>query len=202
MRSQAGRAATLLIAALFAPLPSPPTMSGSQSDLAGSACVARWQAVDAGRVVEQAGAQSGRPQCRSQLQRGLLRRRLLQRPARAHARRKSWENNRTRDDVGDAVRRVQRQRVPPHAHQHPEEKSHVLISTDGLAWQPVDWPVPRQVRLVNGVLYSSSYPPTKLARSHDGGRSWESLENEAGWHFKAYAYGPLMGGPPPQIRTK
>ena len=74
-----------------------------------------------------------------------------------------------------------------------------MKSTDGLAWDAIDWPVPRQIRFIGGVFYSSSYPPTKLARSLDGGKTWEPLANEGGWHFKAYAYGPLVGGPPPQV---
>jgi photosystem II stability/assembly factor-like uncharacterized protein len=78
----------------------------------------------------------------------------------------------------------------------------VLRSTDGKSWSPITWPVPKQVRLVHGFLYSSGYAPTKLARSQDGGQTWESLKNDRGWHFKAYAYGPLAGGSPPKAPTK
>lgn len=113
---------------------------------------------------------------------------------------KTWENNRTRDDVGDVqcVEFNGREFVLTYA--DPKTKgTKVMTSPDGLAWTAVDWPVPRQIRFVDGVLYSSSYPPTKLARSNDGGRTWEPLENVEGRHFKAYAYGPLAGGPPPQV---
>lgn len=113
---------------------------------------------------------------------------------------KTWENNRTRDDVGDVqcVEFNGREFLLTHTDAK-TKKATLMSSPDGLAWTTVDWPAPRQIRFVNGALYSSSYPPTKLARSTDGGRTWESLKNDDGWHFKAYAYGPLAGGPPPQV---
>jgi hypothetical protein len=113
---------------------------------------------------------------------------------------KTWENNRTRDDVGDVqcVEFNGKEFLLTHADAK-TKTSRVMKSADGLTWEPIDWPVPRHVRRVNGVLYSSSYPPTKLARSLDGGKTWEPLANEGGWHFKAYAYGPLAGGPPPKV---
>jgi hypothetical protein len=113
---------------------------------------------------------------------------------------KTWENNRTRDDVGD-VQCVEFNGkdflltvTDPAA-----KSSKVMKSADGLTWETITWPVPRQVRLVQGVLYSSSYPPTKLSRSLDGGKTWEPLANDDGWHFKAYSYGPLAGGAPPKV---
>ncbi len=113
---------------------------------------------------------------------------------------KTWEDNRTRDDIGDV------QCVEFNGKEFlitvtdaKMKSSKVMKSADGLKWEAIDWPVPRQVRLVNNVLYSSSYPPTKLACSVDGGKTWEPLANENGWHFKAYAYGPLAGGPPPKL---
>lgn len=113
---------------------------------------------------------------------------------------KTWENNRTRDDVGDVQCIESNGREFLLAHTDAKTKTTKLMkSTDGLAWESIDWPAPRQIRLVNDVLYSSSYPPTKLARSLDGGQTWEPLANEEGWHFKAYAYGSLSGGPPPQV---
>ncbi len=112
---------------------------------------------------------------------------------------KTWENNRTRDDVGDVqcVEFTGREFLLSHVDAK-AKTTKLLKSSDGLAWEAVDWPAPRQFRLVNSVLFSSSYPPTKLARSLDGGRTWEPLANDDGWHFKAYAYGPLIGGQPPQ----
>lgn len=106
---------------------------------------------------------------------------------------KTWENNRTRDDVGDVqcVEFTGREFLLTHSDAK-TKTTKLLKSTDGLTWEAVDWPAPRQFRFVNGVLYSSSYPPTKLARSLDGGQSWEPLTNDDGWHFKAYAYGPLF----------
>lgn len=113
---------------------------------------------------------------------------------------KTWENNRNRDDVGDA------QCVEHNGKEFllnstdaKSKTSKTMKSADGLVWETIDWPVPRQIRFINGVLYSSSYPPTKLARSLDGGKTWEPLANQEGWHFKAYAYGPLGGGPPPDV---
>ncbi|HZZ80361.1 MAG TPA: hypothetical protein VFE62_17750 [Gemmataceae bacterium] len=116
---------------------------------------------------------------------------------------KMWENNRTRDDVGDVqcVEFNGKEFLLTHIDTK-AKKSSVMRSTDGLAWERIGWPVPRHVRLVNGVLYSSSYPPTKLARSQDGGRTWEQLANNEGWHFKAYAFGPLAGGAPPRAPSK
>jgi len=113
---------------------------------------------------------------------------------------KTWENNRTRDDVGDVqcVEFNGREFLLTHTDAK-TKAARVMKSADGLAWEAVDWPAPRQFRFVNDVLYSSSYPPTKLARSLDGGRTWEPLSNDEGRHFKAYAYGPLGGGPPPQV---
>jgi hypothetical protein len=116
---------------------------------------------------------------------------------------KTWENNRARDDIGDVqcvefngkdflLTRIDAKR----------KTAKVMKSADGLTWETIDWPVPRQVRRINGALYSSSYPPTKLARSLDGGKTWEPLANENGWHFKAYSHGPLAGGPPPKAPTK
>ena len=112
---------------------------------------------------------------------------------------KTWENNRTRDDVGDVqcVEFNGKEFLLTHTDAE-DEDTKVMKSADGLTWETIDWPVPRQVRLVHGVLYSSSYPPTKLARSTDGGKTWESLANEDGWHFKAYAYGPLVRRPTAQ----
>lgn len=116
---------------------------------------------------------------------------------------KTWENNRTRDDVGDVqcVEFNGKEFLLTHVDVK-TKKSQVMKSADGLTWETIDWPVPRQVRLVHGVLYSSSYPPTKLARSLDGGKTWEPLANDEGWHFKAYAYGSLAGGPPPKPASK
>lgn len=115
---------------------------------------------------------------------------------------KTWENNRTRDDVGD-VECVEFNgteflltSVDPKT-----KKTKVMKSADGLEWEAIDWPVPRHVRLVHGVLYSSSYPPTKLARSLDGGKTWAPLANDEGWHYKAYSYGTLAGGAPPKAPT-
>src|SRR6185295_2540359 len=113
---------------------------------------------------------------------------------------KAWENNRNRDDVGDVqcVEFTGKEFVLSSTDAK-TKTSKMMKSADGVAWEFIDWPVPRQIRLINGVLYSSSYPPTKLARSHDGGKTWEPLANEDGWHFKAYTYGPLAGGPPPKV---
>ncbi len=65
-----------------------------------------------------------------------------------------------------------------------------LLMRAGLPRRQIEWTVPRQVRLVNGVVCSSSYPPSKAARSADGVKISESLANEGGWHLKAYRYGP------------
>lgn len=113
---------------------------------------------------------------------------------------KSWENNRTRDDVGDVQCIEFNGKEFLLGHVDAKSKSFKLMkAADGLTWEKIDWPVPRQVRLVNGVLYSSGYAPTKLSRSLDGGKSWEALANDGEWHFKAYAYGVLVGGTPPKV---
>jgi hypothetical protein len=57
------------------------------------------------------------------------------------------------------------------------------------------------VRRVGAWLYTSTYAPSRLARSGDGGKTWEALPNDGGWHFKAFARGPLAGGPPPKPPT-
>src|SRR5262249_37061737 len=97
---------------------------------------------------------------------------------------KTWENNRTRDDVGDVqcVEFTGKEFLLP-ATDAKKKTSKVMKSTDGRKWETIAWPVPRHIRLIHGVLYSSSYPPTKLARSVDGGKTWETLANENGWHF-------------------
>ena len=41
-----------------------------------------------------------------------------------------------------------------------------------------------------------------IQRSNDGGRTWEPLANDNGWHFKAYTYGPLAGGALPRPASK
>jgi photosystem II stability/assembly factor-like uncharacterized protein len=110
---------------------------------------------------------------------------------------KTWENNRIRDDVGD-VQCVEFNGKEFLLTATEAKTSKVMKSADGLTWETIDWPVPRQVRLVHGVLYSSSYSPSKLSRSLDGGKTWEPLANDDGWHFKAYCYGPLAGGLPPK----
>ena len=123
---------------------------------------------------------------------------------------KTWENNHTRDDVGDVqcvefngkefllTHELSLAKKDASGNETKTKVSKILKSTDGLTWENVDWPVPRQARLINGVLYSSGYSPTKLMRSQDGGKTWEPLSNEGGWHYKAYAYGPLAGGAPPK----
>lgn len=113
---------------------------------------------------------------------------------------KTWDNNRTRDDVGDVqcVEFNGKEFLLTHTDAKTKTPK-VMKSSDGLTWETIDWPVPRQIRFIQGQLYSSSYPPSKLARSSDGGRTWEQLANSEGWHFKAYAFGPLAGGPPPRV---
>lgn len=76
-----------------------------------------------------------------------------------------------------------------------------LRSADGRKWEPTPAPPTRQVRRLGEWLYTSSYAPSRLARSRDGGKTWEALPNDGGWHFKAYARGPLAGGPPPKVPT-
>lgn len=113
---------------------------------------------------------------------------------------KTWENNNTRTDIGDVQCVEFTGSVFLLTYSDSQtKKSVVMSSTDGLEWKPVSWNVPRQFRFVNNTLYSSSYPPTNLSRSIDGGKTWEQLKNEQGWHFKAYAYGTLKGGTPPLV---
>ena len=76
-----------------------------------------------------------------------------------------------------------------------------LRSTDGLTWKPVKGRVPQQVRWVHGWLYGYGWPPSKISRSKDG-EVWEAIPNEKGWQGKAYAFGSLAGGPPPNPPVK
>lgn len=73
-----------------------------------------------------------------------------------------------------------------------------LRSTDGRDWQPASGNPTPQIRRVNGWLYGYGWPPSKISRSRDG-ISWESVPNDKQWQGKAYAYGPLAGGPPPNL---
>jgi len=68
---------------------------------------------------------------------------------------KTWENNRTREDVGDVQCIEFNGKEFLLAHTDAKAKtSKMMKSADGLAWESVDWPVPRQIRFINGVLYS------------------------------------------------
>lgn len=71
-------------------------------------------------------------------------------------------------------------------------------SPNGLDWQPVAAPVPRQIRLVNNWLYGYGWPPHKISRSPDGVK-WEPVSNEQEWQAKSFAFGPLAGGEPPKL---
>ena len=77
-----------------------------------------------------------------------------------------------------------------------------LRSADGKTWAAAKGPVPKQVRLVNGVLYGYGWPPSKLSRSTDGGDTWAAVPNDKNWQGKSYAYGPLACGPPPAVPQK
>jgi hypothetical protein len=77
-------------------------------------------------------------------------------------------------------------------------KKGALRSTDGVDWQPASGNPPPQIRRVNGWLYGYGWPPSKISRSKDGIR-WEPVPNEKQWQAKAYAYGPLAGGAPPNL---
>jgi hypothetical protein len=113
---------------------------------------------------------------------------------------KTWENNKTNETFGDVQCVVFTGKEFLLTVTDPKTKKRsVHHSTDGLKWEAVMWTVPTQVRFVNGWLYKSSYTPTQLSRSNDGGKTWEALTVDAEWHFKNYAYGTLSGGAPPKI---
>jgi|GEM_PF-410665 len=106
---------------------------------------------------------------------------------------KTWENNKTDPDRGDV------QCVEFAGTEFLATTTKVTLrSADGKKWTETKAPPARQVRRVGEWLYTSTYAPSKLARSKDGGKTWETLSNEGGWHFKAFARGPLAGGPPPK----
>jgi len=109
---------------------------------------------------------------------------------------KEWENNRTDPDRGDVqcVEFTGKEFIAT-------TTKMTLRSTDGKAWTEAKAPPARQVRRVGEWLYTSTYAPSKLARSGDGGKTWETLPNEGEWHFKAFARGPMSGGPPPKAPT-
>ncbi len=72
-----------------------------------------------------------------------------------------------------------------------------LRSKDGKMWTKVEGTVPRQVRRVNGWLYGYG-SPSKFSRSQDGER-WDAIPNEKEWQAKAYTFGVLAGGEPPNV---
>lgn len=113
---------------------------------------------------------------------------------------KTWENNAINDSRGDVqcVEFNGKEFVITITDAKTKKKD-VFRSADGVKLEPVKWDVPAQVRAINGWLYKSGYTPTKLTRSHDGGETWEPVSVDENWHFKAYAYGPLAGGPPPHV---
>ena len=71
-------------------------------------------------------------------------------------------------------------------------------SPNGLDWQLVGSPIPRQIRRVENWFYGYSWPPHKISRSRDG-LQWEPVPNEREWQAKSFAYGPLAGGEPPKL---
>jgi photosystem II stability/assembly factor-like uncharacterized protein len=107
---------------------------------------------------------------------------------------KTWENNAVNADRGD-VQCVEFTGTEFLA----TTTKNTLRSTDGKTWTESKAPPARQVRRIGEYLYTSTYAPSKLARSADGGKTWEALPNESGWHFKAFARGPLSGGAPPAV---
>lgn len=106
---------------------------------------------------------------------------------------KTWTNNTTDPNRGD-VQCVEFTRIDFLA----TTTKGTLRSADGKTWTEAKSPPARQVRRVGEWLYTSTYAPSKLARSGEGGNTWEVLPNAGGWHFKAFARGPLAGGPPPE----
>jgi hypothetical protein len=109
---------------------------------------------------------------------------------------KDWENNKTDADRGDVqcVEFTGKEFIAI-------TTKGALRSADGKKWEAAKAPPARQVRRVGEWLYTSTYAPSKLARSGDGGKTWETLPNEGGWHFKSFARGALAGGPPPKAPT-
>jgi hypothetical protein len=74
-----------------------------------------------------------------------------------------------------------------------------LTSRDGIAWQPTDVKLPRQMVRAGDWVYGWSWPPHKLQCSRDG-LHWEAVSNEKEFHVKHVARGELAGdGPPPQL---
>ncbi len=107
---------------------------------------------------------------------------------------KKWENNKAQPERGD----IQCVEFTGKEFLATTAKS-AYRSVDGKSWKEAKAPPARQVRRIEDWLYTSTYAPSRLARSKDGGDTWETLPNEGGWHFKAYATGPLTGGDPPKL---
>lgn len=109
---------------------------------------------------------------------------------------KDWENNKTDAERGDiqCVEFTGKEFLATTA-------KGAFRSADGKAWAATPTPPARQLRRLGEWLYTSTYAPSRLARSGDGGAKWETLPNEDGWHFKAFARGSLAGGPPPKAPT-
>lgn len=113
---------------------------------------------------------------------------------------KTWKNNKTNEERGDIQCVVFTGKEFVITLNEPKTKKRLVQrSLDGEQWETVAWNVPSQVRYINGWLYKSSYTPTQLVRSQDGGKTWEAIKVDENWHFKNYAYGVLSGGEPPLI---
>jgi hypothetical protein len=107
---------------------------------------------------------------------------------------KTWEKNQTVPERGDVycVEWTGRDFIAI-------TSNGVLRSPDGLTWDLTDAKLPRQIRRVGSWLYGYGWPPSKFSRSTDGGATWELVPNPREWQGKAFAGGPLAGGPPPQL---
>ena len=73
-----------------------------------------------------------------------------------------------------------------------------FASDDGLMWKARDGKLPKQIRRVGPWLYGYGWPPSKFSRSRDGS-NWDLVPNAKEWQAKAFALGPISGGPPPQL---
>ncbi len=110
----------------------------------------------------------------------------------------TWKNNETHPERGDITSVVW---VGDHFLAVAKERG-ILLSKDGVEWQPQATKLPGSVFKAGGWLYAKGWPPSKVQCSRDGVQ-WSPMPNEKSYYVHAVAFGDLAGsGAPPTLPGK